>query len=89
MSKEEWIEISRDKGPFFTELPIQMFYAYYLEAGGTTVDIKTFTATFFECCMGELHIRSTNRSMNYESSMYRMYQYYNKKFDIWQHPQDQ
>lgn len=79
MNKQEWLKISAS-----TEIPIKVFHTFYLEHNGYVKDLKTFEDIFSQL-MGKAMILNNGRQVmiNYEVIIHKVFNYYNKKFDIY------
>lgn len=79
MTKEQWIQI-RDQ----FHIPIEVWFDYYRERGGSIQDLQTFTITFYEI-LPKNHIVQTNkwtRKITFETAVKQLFEYYNNKFDL-------
>ena len=76
MTKEEWINLKTKE-----EIPLEIFYTYYTEMGGS-LNFQDFQTFFVSLLTSPIAFSYNNKIINYETSIKRLYNYYDKKFDL-------
>ena len=80
MTKEEWLKISQQE-----ELPLHVFYEYYLEKGGTFMNLLKFEEIFSSLIINGPIILGAGKPVvhiTHVSAIGRLFRYYNEKFNI-------
>lgn len=65
------------------EIPMDAWYEYFLERGGTPVGLEQFTPLFSQIIQGFTIQTGTNvRYVTFETALSNFYTYYRKKFKL-------
>lgn len=79
MTKEEYIKLLESE-----EIPIEVFFSFYKERGGTLDDLYEFAKIFATAISNEWVVHTPNgaKKITYQSCVDNFLYYYNKKFEI-------
>lgn len=80
MTKENWITVRQ-----MEEIPLSIFFHFYLERGGVITNFMTFSSYFTRMCGQEPNVYTKNneyKKVTYGSCLYKMFTYYDIKFGL-------
>jgi len=81
MTKEQFLFILKQP-----EIPMEVWFEFYRERGGSIPDLETFTHVFSIILWNESHIQvgDTMKQVTLGSAFKNFHDYYAKKFSLWQ-----
>lgn len=82
MTKEQFLFILKQP-----EIPMEVWFEYYRERGGTIADFEKFVYVFSVVVWNEQTMVGSDGNMKQVtivSSFYNFHDYYSKKFNLWQ-----
>lgn len=77
MTKEQYLLI-REK----EEIPIEIWYEFFLEKGGSNIGLEVFTDLFTNMLLGKMVITTFGpKLISLETALRAFYKHYNQKFE--------
>lgn len=79
MTREEWTYYRKQY-----EIPIEVWFNFYRDRGGTIDDLQVFTVQFHNIIPRGLTIKTNNwtKEVTYASAIRALFNYYDNKFDL-------
>lgn len=78
MTKAEYLVVRNQP-----EIPMDIWYEYYLERGGTNIGLSLFVEAFTNVLLGTIVMtKSGPKTLSLKTALISFYKYYNQKFGL-------